>query len=92
MKIGLKLHHSGPGACPDYMRRWTEFAEILGLHLIMMADHAALTADVQAQYTAPYTSLSEPRLACGTDLEDRSGDHRDRCLVPPSHTSGPPYR
>ncbi|MBI3325384.1 MAG: hypothetical protein HYZ81_01600 [Nitrospinae bacterium] len=25
------------------MRRWTQFAETLGLHLLMTADHAALT-------------------------------------------------
>ena len=54
MKIGLKLHHSGPGANPDYMLRWARFAETLGLHLIMTADHAALTPDVLAEYPAPY--------------------------------------
>ena len=54
MKIGLKLHHSGPGASPDYMRRWAQFAETLGLHLIMTADHAALTSEVRREYPAPY--------------------------------------
>ena len=54
MKIGLKLHHSGPGANPDYMRRWAQFAETLGLHLIMTADHAALTPEVLEEYPAPY--------------------------------------
>ena len=54
MKIGLKLHHSGPGASPDHMRRWAQFAETLGLHLIMTADHAALTPDVLKDYPAPY--------------------------------------
>ena len=43
MKVGLKLHHSGPGASPEYMKRWARFAETLGFHLIMAADHAALT-------------------------------------------------
>ncbi|HEY7709661.1 MAG TPA: LLM class flavin-dependent oxidoreductase, partial [Candidatus Entotheonella sp.] len=54
MKFGLKLHHSGPGASPAYMLRWTRFAETLGLHLIMTADHAGLTPDVLAQYPDPY--------------------------------------
>ena len=54
MKIGLKLHHSGPGAGPDYMRRWTQFAETLGLHLVMTSDHIALTPDVLELYSAPY--------------------------------------
>lgn len=54
MKFGLKLHHSGPGASPGHMLRWTRFAETLGMHLIMTADHAALTPDVLAQYPDPY--------------------------------------
>ena len=54
MKFGLKLHHSGPGASPDYMRRWAQFAETLGLHLIMTADHVALTPEVLEQYPEPY--------------------------------------
>ncbi|MBI3329031.1 MAG: LLM class flavin-dependent oxidoreductase, partial [Nitrospinae bacterium] len=54
MKFGLKLHHSGPGASPEAMRRWTQFAEALGLHLIMTADHVALTPEVLGQYGAPY--------------------------------------
>jgi probable F420-dependent oxidoreductase len=54
MKFGLKLHHSGPGASPAHMLRWTRFAESLGLHLIMVADHAALTPEVLARYPEPY--------------------------------------
>jgi len=54
MKFGLKLHHSGPGANPMHMLRWTRFAETLGMHLIMVADHAALTPDVRARYADPY--------------------------------------
>ena len=54
MKFGIKLHHSGPGASPEYMRRWTQFAETLGFHLIMTADHVALTPDVLVDYPAPY--------------------------------------
>ena len=54
MKFGLKLHHSGPGASPSYMLRWTRFAETLGLHFMMTADHAGLTPDVLARYPEPY--------------------------------------
>ena len=54
MKFGLKLHHSGPGASPEHMLRWTQFAETLGFHFIMAADHVAITPDVLAQYPDPY--------------------------------------
>jgi probable F420-dependent oxidoreductase len=54
LKVGLKLHHSGAGASPDEMRRWAHFAESLGIHLLMTADHVALTPDVLKQYPAPY--------------------------------------
>lgn len=54
MKFGLKLHHSGPGARPEHMLEWTRFAEALGIHIVMTADHVALTPDVIAQYPDPY--------------------------------------
>ena len=54
MKFGLKLVHSGPGASPDLIRRWAQFAESLGFHLLMTADHIAMTPEVQGQYAAPY--------------------------------------
>lgn len=54
MKFGLKLVHSGPGASPDLIRRWARFAEVLGFHLLMTADHVALTPEVRQQYPAPY--------------------------------------
>ena len=54
MKFGLKLHHSGPGASPETMLRWALFAETLGIHLIMTADHVALTPDVVIPYPPPY--------------------------------------
>jgi len=54
MKFGLKLHHSGPGASPENMKRWAQFAETIGLHLIMVADHVALTPEVLGRYPAPY--------------------------------------
>ncbi len=54
MKFGVKLIHSGPGADPENIRRWALFAETLGLHLLMTADHVALTPEVQERYPAPY--------------------------------------
>ena len=54
MKVGLKLVHSGPGATPELMRQWTQFAEVMGFNLIMAADHVALTPEVLRQYPAPY--------------------------------------
>ena len=54
MKVGLKLVHSGPGATPELMLRWTRQAESLGFHLLMTADHIALTREVLGSYPAPY--------------------------------------
>ena len=54
MKVGLKLVHSGPGATPELMLRWTRYAESLGFHLLMTADHIALTREVLGSYPAPY--------------------------------------
>ena len=54
MKVGLKLVHSGPGATPDLMLRWTRYAEAMGFHLLMTADHIALTREVLGSYPAPY--------------------------------------
>ena len=54
MKVGLKLVHSGPGATPELMLRWTRHAESLGFHLLMTADHIALTREVLGSYPAPY--------------------------------------
>ena len=77
MRFGLKLHHSGPGASPDHMRRWALFAESMGLHFLMTADHVALTPEVLGQYPAPYyepfTNLAwlaaqTERIALGTTV------------------------
>src|ERR1700721_3130559 len=54
MRIGLKLHHSGPGATPDLIRRWALFAELLGMHFLMIGDHVALTPDVTEKYPSPF--------------------------------------
>ena len=40
------------------MLRWTRFAETLGIHLIMTADHVALTPDVIIPYPSPFTNMA----------------------------------
>lgn len=54
MKFGLKVINSGPGASPETMKRWTQFAETVGMHYVMVADHITVTPDVQDRYPAPY--------------------------------------
>ena len=54
MKIGVKLHHSGFGANPEMMKKWTLTAEKLGFHLISVADHIGLTPEVIVDYPEPY--------------------------------------
>ncbi|MQG18377.1 MAG: TIGR03619 family F420-dependent LLM class oxidoreductase [SAR202 cluster bacterium] len=54
MKIGLKLHHSGSGASPEHMLSWLNFAEKIGVHLLMTSDHIALTPEVLEMYPEPY--------------------------------------
>ena len=54
MKFGIKLHHTGPGASSELTLRWAQFAETLGFHLVMTADHIALTPEVLGQYPGPY--------------------------------------
>ncbi len=43
-----------PGATPDALARWSQLAEALGYHFLMISDHVAITPDVQAQYPAPF--------------------------------------
>ena len=39
---------------PDSLLRWTQFAEAVGYHLVMISDHVAVTADVDEVYPAPF--------------------------------------
>ena len=77
MKVGVNLLNFGPGATPDSLSRWTEIAETLGYHLVMISDHVAITPDVEGRYPAPFydpfTSLSwlagkTSRIALGTTV------------------------
>jgi len=54
MRIGVNLLNFGPGASPDSLAGWTQLAETLGYHFVMISDHVAMTPDVVARYPAPF--------------------------------------
>lgn len=54
VRIGVNLLNFGPGASPDALAGWTQLAEALGYHFVMISDHVALTPDVAARYPAPF--------------------------------------
>ena len=54
MRIGVNLLKFGPGASPDALAGWTQVAESLGYHFVMISDHIAMTGDVVARYPAPF--------------------------------------
>jgi len=54
MRIGVNLLNFGPGVSPESLAGWTELAERLGYHCVMISDHVAMTPDVVARYPAPY--------------------------------------
>ena len=54
MKVGVNLLNFGPGVTPDALLGWTQLAETLGYHFVMISDHVAMTPDVVARYPAPY--------------------------------------
>ena len=54
MKVGVNLLNFGPGVTPASLSRWTEVAETLGYHLVMISDHVAVTPDVEGRYPAPF--------------------------------------
>ncbi len=54
MKVGVNLLNFGPGASPDSLLRWTQFAESLGYHFVMISDHVTITPDVAQIYPAPF--------------------------------------
>src|SRR5262245_22068663 len=53
MRIGVNLLNFGPGVTPDSLAGWTQLAETLGYHFVMISDHVAMTPDVVARYPAP---------------------------------------
>jgi probable F420-dependent oxidoreductase len=54
MRIGVNLLNFGPGVSPEALAGWTQLAETLGYHFVMISDHVALTPDVVTRYPAPF--------------------------------------
>src|SRR6058998_760215 len=54
MKFGINILNFGPGATPENLKRWAQFAESSGFHALLISDHVAVTPDVAAQYPAPF--------------------------------------
>jgi len=54
VKVGVNLLNFGPGASPGSLLRWTQVAEALGYHLVMISDHVTITPDVAQIYPAPF--------------------------------------
>ncbi|WP_055490805.1 LLM class flavin-dependent oxidoreductase [Streptomyces sp. TP-A0356] len=54
MELGVNVPNFGPGTDPDVLLRWAQTVEGLGFDLLMVSDHVAVTADVAAQYPAPF--------------------------------------
>jgi probable F420-dependent oxidoreductase len=54
MRFGVNLLNFGPGVTPDSLAGWTQVAETLGYHFVMISDHVAMTPDVVARYPAPF--------------------------------------
>jgi probable F420-dependent oxidoreductase len=54
MKFGINALNFGPGANPNVLREWAQFAENSGFHFLMISDHVAITPDVQNQFPAPF--------------------------------------
>jgi len=54
MRIGVNLLNFGPGVSPEALAGWTQLAETLGYHFVMISDHVAMTPDVVARYPAPF--------------------------------------
>jgi probable F420-dependent oxidoreductase len=54
MRVGVNLLNFGPGVTPDSLAAWTQLAETLGYHSVLISDHIAMTADVVMRYPAPF--------------------------------------
>ncbi|HEY5987603.1 MAG TPA: TIGR03619 family F420-dependent LLM class oxidoreductase [Streptosporangiaceae bacterium] len=54
MRLGVNVPNFGPGTNPDGLARWAQTAEQMGLDLLMMSDHVAVTDDVATRYPAPF--------------------------------------
>ncbi|MFG2823740.1 LLM class flavin-dependent oxidoreductase [Kitasatospora sp. NPDC048365] len=54
MQLGVNVPNFGPGTDPGVLRAWAETAEGLGLDLLMLSDHVAVTPDVAERYPEPF--------------------------------------
>jgi probable F420-dependent oxidoreductase len=54
MRVGVNLLNFGPGVSPESLTAWTQLAETLGYHSVMISDHIAMTPDVVTRYPAPF--------------------------------------
>ena len=64
MRIGVNLLNFGPGVNPDALAGWTQLAETLGYHFVMISDHVAMTPDVVARYAPfydPFVTMAPAR-------------------------------
>jgi len=64
MRTGVNLLNFGPGVSPDALARWTQLAETLGYHFVMISDHVTMTPDVVARYAPfydPFVTMAPTR-------------------------------
>jgi alkanesulfonate monooxygenase SsuD/methylene tetrahydromethanopterin reductase-like flavin-dependent oxidoreductase (luciferase family) len=54
VRLGVNVPNYGPGTSPAVLHDWAQVVEGLGYDLLMLSDHVVLTADVTAQYPAPF--------------------------------------
>ncbi|MFD9502089.1 LLM class flavin-dependent oxidoreductase [Streptomyces sp. NPDC060035] len=54
MHIGVNVPNFGPGTDPGVLREWARTVEGLGLDLLMVSDHVAVTPDVAERYPEPF--------------------------------------
>ncbi|MEU3524182.1 LLM class flavin-dependent oxidoreductase [Streptomyces sp. NPDC038707] len=54
MQLGVNVPNFGPGTDPGILREWARLAEGLGLGVLMVSDHVAVTPDVAERYPEPF--------------------------------------
>ena len=86
MRIGVNLLNFGPGVSPESLAGWTQLAETLGYHFVMISDHVAMTPDVVARYPAPYYDpfVTLAWLARATQPRGARHDGRHPAVSPPA--------
>ena len=50
----MNVPNFGPGTDPGMLRSWAQTVGGLGVDLLMVSDHIAVTSDVAGQYPAPF--------------------------------------